>query len=26
LIVIQYYPVVLGAGTPGVGSGFFAFF
>lgn len=26
LIVIQYYPLVLDAGTPGVGSGFFAFF
>lgn len=26
LIVIQYYPVILDPGTPGVGSGFFAFF
>jgi hypothetical protein len=26
LIVIQYYPLILDPGTPGVGSGFFAFF
>jgi hypothetical protein len=26
LIVIQYYPLILSPGTPGVGSGFFAFF
>ena len=26
LIVVQYYPLILSPGTPGVGSGFFAFF